>query len=147
MAERDPRASIITNALKPVLDWATTRLYANRGEHLHWQRLRPTSGKLVIDALHDAGYTIVPLKRPEPAPSITSKGVTPYETEIRAEVPIEGTAWTTHAVDARFLTDADFLGQHLPRRLARELLVPIEEKLAEECARLLATAELEVMQP
>lgn len=140
--------NVVARALDPIFDWATSRLYGNRGEHLHWRALRESGAQAVLDALHDAGFAVVPMNAPF-VPSVSTKYVSPFNYEMRLEVEVEpGVHATTIQYDARWVSYGPVhLREELGRRLARQISTRFEDQLREKVAPLVWHADLQPKEP
>lgn len=121
----------ISAALKSPLDWVQGRLMADRKEALMWQKLREELPATIINALHDAGYSIRK-QGLRGNPKVTFTDATPYSTEIRVDLDVKPSIVGAiqrvekYQLDERYV---DHIGRHLSSVLAdtikKELIEPV----------------------
>lgn len=93
----------------------------------------PYNPQLIIDALDDAGFTIIPMQGEIKTEILwQDKPAIPCTKEVRVRVQIpQSVAQAIHVIGDMEAQDRDLLEQYLPRKLARDCMALYEETLTE----------------
>lgn len=124
----------IAVALKEDLRWITERIRLTLHERAKFDALNREMPDRILAALHDAGYSVVPIDGSVEA-SLTVSSEAPYTVELRATVKSEGHAWASHRIAGPQLLDPEFK-EHAIRATARVLSRHLEEDILEQLVRL-----------
>lgn len=134
---------VVEAAWRGVADWIEKRLRVDREEFAQWWNMKGSLPDDILRALHDRGLAVVPMDGGAFPTQIEVRRKSFMTAEIRVEIEYRNATWTTWAVDARMLHGNEFFRRDLPVMLARQLLRPIEEALAEKLAPDLAAIDFE----
>lgn len=132
---QDAIINAVARGLGPLKAWSGERFYGTRGEKLVWLQHHEDAPQGIIEALHEAGFAIVPMGGTMPVRVSIAKE-NGYRTRYRVQLEMpQVIAGAEQSLPEPMNSDPEFRQQHLPRILARVLLSQFEQQVGQAIAQ------------